>query len=161
MNQNRQSQHQNILCFLAYSDQQNNQIQWRSQGGGGGGNSAPLPPKCNYTLYRGLWRATILSPPSLTPEPPLLPPHFEKSGSAQDQILKSTKDIAQLHYKPGTDHGFKRCEVASVMVLWFIRKTVLRMPKERTIALERFFVFLIDFKLVLNVHILCITKILI
>ena len=97
VNQNRQSQHQNISCILAYSDRQNN------------------------------------------------------------QILKSTKDIAKLNYKPGTDHAydaFKMCKVASVMVLWFIRKTVLSF-------LDRFFVFLLDFKLVLNVHILCITKILI
>ena len=57
---------------------------------GGQGGDRPLwqklcPPKWNYTLYRGLWRAAILSPgqpPLLTPQPPFPPPHFEKSGYA-------------------------------------------------------------------------------
>ena len=41
-----------------------------------GRNSAhSCPPKWNYTLYRGLWRAAILSPSQ--PHSPLRPPHFE------------------------------------------------------------------------------------
>ena len=55
-----------------------------------GRNSAPLlPPKWNYILYRGLWRAAILSPsqpPLLIPQPPLPPLHFEKSGYAPASI---------------------------------------------------------------------------
>ena len=67
--------------------------------GGGGGRGGdrplwqklcpPLAPKWNYTLYRGLWRAAILSPgqpPLLTPQHPLRPPHFEKSGYAPANI---------------------------------------------------------------------------
>ena len=72
-----------------------------ARGGAGGAtapsgrNSAPplAPPKWNYTLYRGLWRAAILSPgqpPLLTPQPPLPPPHFEKSGYAPAPIERGT-----------------------------------------------------------------------
>ena len=69
-----------------------------SPGGRGGRGRLPtlaetlpplLPPKWNYTLYRGLWRAAILSPSQPSPPPPpahswapLPPPHFEKSGYA-------------------------------------------------------------------------------
>ena len=58
-------------------------VQWRSQRGTGGDrpppppgrNSAPSRPlKWNHILYRGLWRAAILSPSQppcmLAPEPP-------------------------------------------------------------------------------------------
>ena len=81
------------LIFLSLCS---HRMQWRSQRGAGGGGDRPLwqklcppscPPKWNYILYRGLWRAPILSPsqpppPPLTPQPPLPPPHFEKSGYA-------------------------------------------------------------------------------
>ena len=50
--------------------------------GGAGGQLPPLaetlppllPPKWNYTLYRGLWRAAILSPSQPPPCSPLSPP---------------------------------------------------------------------------------------
>ena len=46
---------------------------------------APCIPKGNDTLYRGLWRAASLS----SSQPPLPPPHFEKSGYAlaSDDLL--------------------------------------------------------------------------
>ena len=69
--------------------------QWRSQRGQGGDRPLaetlpPLAPKWNYTLYRGLWRAAILSPsqPPCSPLSPLAAPHFEKSGYAPDVSLK-------------------------------------------------------------------------
>ena len=69
-----------------------------ARGAGGLPLAETLPPppsrdKLNYTLYRGLWRAAILSPsqpPLLTPEPepPCSPPHFEKSSYAPEFYLK-------------------------------------------------------------------------
>ena len=52
----------------------------RWAGGAWAPQSEPQPPKWNDTLYKGLWRATILSPSQ--PPQPLPPPHFEKSGFA-------------------------------------------------------------------------------
>ena len=54
-----------------------------------GRNSAPLPPKWNYILYRGLWRAAILSS-SQPPCSPLSPP-------CRPLILKSLANLTVLH----------------------------------------------------------------
>ena len=60
-------------------------FQWRSQEGGHSPLAETLtpllPPKWNYTLYRGLWRAAILSPsqlPPAHPSAPLAAPSFWK-----------------------------------------------------------------------------------
>ena len=76
VNQNRQSQHQNISCVLAYSDREHNQIQWRSQRGGGmvGRTLPPCPPPNVITLCTEVYG----EPPFWVPgsPPPLSPPCF-------------------------------------------------------------------------------------
>ena len=99
--------HSAILCrgdvtkattgFFQHEREANvNYYQWCSQGGGGGrGATAPLtnllphlmPPKWNFTLYKGLWRPPFIapfSPPWENFSPPLSPPHFKKPGYATD-----------------------------------------------------------------------------
>ena len=81
--------------------------QWRSQGQGGnfppGRNSAPLlPPKWNYTLYRGLWRAAILSlsqPPCSLMSPPCRPLILKSLATLlSDPVI----EYHHRHHAPGT-----------------------------------------------------------
>ena len=69
-----------------------------------GRNSAPPScPKWNYTLYRGLWRAAILSPSQppapAPPQPPLPPPHFEKSGYAPARQSTNSRTTSTTTWK--------------------------------------------------------------